>query len=293
MDGFDEFRPFGEQSETVQNPAAISEMRGFIGERYDTDAGLEYLNARYYDPRLGMFIQPDWWEVTRAGVGTNRYAYSFGDPVNGRDPTGHIIDTVWDVLSLVYDGAKLVKGWYTEDDALVSEATEDLVVDTFSALTPGVPAGASKVARATKALAGKVARKEFGAAVKREAIAAGRYAPGTGQKLHHIVETANNTAEARQLRDILDQLGIPIDSVDNAVGLVNHPGSHINDYAKALRDRLEGLKTREEGLRELEKISRELQKIDRELSNGTRKGQAVDRTGKPDATKEWAKDQNT
>ena len=54
-----------------------------------TDAGLEYLNARYYDPRLGMFAQPDWWEVTKKGVGTNRYAYSFGDPVNGKDPYGH------------------------------------------------------------------------------------------------------------------------------------------------------------------------------------------------------------
>ena len=72
----DLYRPFGEQTETVQNPGAVSEIKGFIGERYDTDAGLEYLNARYYDPRLGMFLQPDWWEVTQAGVETNRYAYS-------------------------------------------------------------------------------------------------------------------------------------------------------------------------------------------------------------------------
>ncbi|MCB2127824.1 MAG: RHS repeat-associated core domain-containing protein, partial [Rhodobacteraceae bacterium] len=65
------------------------ETKGFIGERYDDASGLQYLNARYYDPRLAMFIQPDWWEVTWAGVGTNRYAYSFNDPVNGRDPSGH------------------------------------------------------------------------------------------------------------------------------------------------------------------------------------------------------------
>jgi HNH endonuclease len=36
-----------------------------------------------------MFIQPDWWEVTRAGVGTNRYAYSGNDPVNLSDPGGN------------------------------------------------------------------------------------------------------------------------------------------------------------------------------------------------------------
>ena len=85
----DTTRPFGEQSETVFGTAALPETRGFIGERYDADAGLEYLNARYYDPRLGMFVQPDWWEVTEAGVGTNRYAYGFDDPVNGKDASGH------------------------------------------------------------------------------------------------------------------------------------------------------------------------------------------------------------
>ncbi|MCB2130868.1 MAG: hypothetical protein KDE03_17825 [Rhodobacteraceae bacterium] len=65
------------------------ETKGVIGERYDDTSGLQYLNARYYDPRLGMFVQPDWWEVTWAGEGTNRYSYSFNDPINGKDPSGH------------------------------------------------------------------------------------------------------------------------------------------------------------------------------------------------------------
>ena len=84
------YRPYGEEA-AVQQPLTMPEAKGFIGERFDGDAGLQYLNARYYDPRLGMFVQPDWWEVTQAGVGTNRYAYSFGDPVNGKDPGGHIL----------------------------------------------------------------------------------------------------------------------------------------------------------------------------------------------------------
>ncbi|WP_377512728.1 RHS repeat-associated core domain-containing protein [Octadecabacter sp. R77987] len=71
------------------DPAVAPEARGFIGERFDADAGLQYLNARYYDPELGLFLQPDWFEVTDAGVGTNRYAYAGGDPVNLRDPGGN------------------------------------------------------------------------------------------------------------------------------------------------------------------------------------------------------------
>jgi hypothetical protein len=50
----DLYRPFGEQAETVQSLSAVREAKGFIGERFDANAGLLYLNARYYDPKLGM-----------------------------------------------------------------------------------------------------------------------------------------------------------------------------------------------------------------------------------------------
>lgn len=38
-----------------------------------------------------MFIQPDWFDPTEPGVGTNRYAYSFNDPINKSDPNGNCI----------------------------------------------------------------------------------------------------------------------------------------------------------------------------------------------------------
>ncbi|MDX6752501.1 RHS repeat-associated core domain-containing protein [Geminicoccaceae bacterium 1502E] len=62
-----------------------------MGERDDPDTGLLYLNARYMDPLLGRFIQPDWWDPTEEGVGTNRYAYADNDPVNRSDPSGHAL----------------------------------------------------------------------------------------------------------------------------------------------------------------------------------------------------------
>jgi RHS repeat-associated protein len=84
------YKPFGEQTKWLSPAAPAPEAKGWIGERYDASAGLQYLNARYYDPELGMFIQPDWFEVTEPGVGRNRYSYSFNDPVNGRDPGGDL-----------------------------------------------------------------------------------------------------------------------------------------------------------------------------------------------------------
>ena len=41
------------QAETIVSASAVREAKGYIGERYDADAGLLYLNARYYDPQAG------------------------------------------------------------------------------------------------------------------------------------------------------------------------------------------------------------------------------------------------
>jgi RHS repeat-associated protein len=83
------YKPFGEQTEWLSASQPAPESKGWIGERFDADAGLQYLNARYYDPALGMFIQPDWFDVMQAGVGTNRFSYSFNDPINKADRNGN------------------------------------------------------------------------------------------------------------------------------------------------------------------------------------------------------------
>ena len=86
------YHPFGEISLDQQDAPALAlpgEDKGFVGERFDAAAGLQYLNARYYDPALGLFTSPDWFEVTEAGVGTHRYSYSGNDPVNTLDAGGN------------------------------------------------------------------------------------------------------------------------------------------------------------------------------------------------------------
>jgi RHS repeat-associated protein len=40
------------------NPA-MQTKKGYIGERFDVETGLMYLNARYYDPAFGRFIEKD------------------------------------------------------------------------------------------------------------------------------------------------------------------------------------------------------------------------------------------
>jgi RHS repeat-associated protein len=83
----EQYTPFGE---TILNPAANDNLDGFTGHIKDKATGLNYMQARYYDPALGRFlsIDPVGFDDTGNPTYFNRYAYSGNDPVNNIDPTG-------------------------------------------------------------------------------------------------------------------------------------------------------------------------------------------------------------
>jgi RHS repeat-associated protein len=64
---------------TVTNP-----VFGFAGQFVDSESGLYYMRARYYDPATGQLISID----PMAGSTRTPYSYVGGDPVNFVDPTG-------------------------------------------------------------------------------------------------------------------------------------------------------------------------------------------------------------
>ena len=62
----------------------------FTGQEFDREAGLYYYNARYYDPEIGRFIQPDTIiPYVFDSQSFNRYAYCRNNPVMCVDPSGH------------------------------------------------------------------------------------------------------------------------------------------------------------------------------------------------------------
>jgi RHS repeat-associated protein len=65
---------------------------GFTGQALDPHTGLMYYRARWYDPRLGRFVQAD-TVVPEAGrpQALNRYAYVYNNPVRYADPSGHAV----------------------------------------------------------------------------------------------------------------------------------------------------------------------------------------------------------
>lgn len=80
------YRPYGE---TLAQSGSHTESRGWIDQRNDSETGLTYLHARYFDPQLGTFLSPD--PIGVAG-GMNLYAYGLGNPVNGTDRSGLLKD---------------------------------------------------------------------------------------------------------------------------------------------------------------------------------------------------------
>jgi RHS repeat-associated protein len=66
---------------------------GFTGQHGDSNTGLDYYNARYYDPTAGQFASAD-TVLPGNGFdvwGLSRYAYVEGNPVSRTDPSGNML----------------------------------------------------------------------------------------------------------------------------------------------------------------------------------------------------------
>jgi RHS repeat-associated protein len=125
------------------------ETKGYIGQRRDDETGFVYLNARYYDPTIGRFLSPDWWDPNIAGVGTNRYAYSDNDPVNKSDENGHASEN---------EGANAI-------EQAANEAKADSKVGPQVGLNSFVQAPLAELAKqAMMAIAREVAKAMMGTA---------------------------------------------------------------------------------------------------------------------------------
>ncbi|MBA6379207.1 MULTISPECIES: RHS repeat domain-containing protein [unclassified Colwellia] len=75
------YQPFGETIGTQSDDV------GYTGHKFDTDIGLSYMQARYYDPVIGRFYSND--PVGFRDVHSfNRYAYANNNPYKYIDPDG-------------------------------------------------------------------------------------------------------------------------------------------------------------------------------------------------------------
>jgi RHS repeat-associated protein len=85
----------------------------FTGREFDSETGLYYYRARYYNPYIGRFLQTD-----PAGQGMNSYAYCGNDPICRIDPSGESFST-WHGFDRKDD--KLLFWWLDSNDKRYEE----------------------------------------------------------------------------------------------------------------------------------------------------------------------------
>src|SRR4029078_7238521 len=64
----------------------------YTGQENDSETGLDYYNARYYDPHIRRFTHPD--DIVQdiySPQTLNRYSYVQNNPLKYTDPTGHAV----------------------------------------------------------------------------------------------------------------------------------------------------------------------------------------------------------
>ncbi|HEU5383590.1 MAG TPA: RHS repeat-associated core domain-containing protein [Ktedonobacteraceae bacterium] len=126
---------------------------GFTGQQSDSITGLDYYNARYYDPAVSQFLSADTVQGNLQGM--NPYTYVLDNPETRTDPTGHRFTpgTPW--------------YYYDDDGNQVSRPRTNFPVYRGSSTDPtsyGADAVARELAREVKA-----ARLEGGGQGKKSA----------------------------------------------------------------------------------------------------------------------------
>jgi RHS repeat-associated protein len=138
------------QANDVTAAPLVNTSYGFTGRELDSESGLMYYRARYYDPAIGRFLQkdPELGKASEPLTVVNSHAYVANDPANLTDPTGRFIFVAIVIGAAVLSGAIAAKlnydaakssglsGWSLFGSTLLGFATGAAV----AALTISMPA---------------------------------------------------------------------------------------------------------------------------------------------------------
>jgi len=130
---------------SLVNNASNDNQAGFTGHIKDSDTGLTYMQARYYDPVVSRFLSHDPIEFTvESPLMFNRYSYTEGNPINATDPFGlekvEVTRRVRDSNSLGKNGSRIgdMKSFTVEagnlEESEVNDFASGLSDETFTQL---------------------------------------------------------------------------------------------------------------------------------------------------------------
>jgi RHS repeat-associated protein len=119
---------YGPYGNSRYQAGSLGTAKGFTGQ-YQDATGLDYYNARYYDPVVGRFLSAD--IVEGNAVGMDPYAYVGDNPETYNDPTGHC--AWYDILCDLTPSwqnllSNLQKAW--NEDLNAAQQTGQILIQT-------------------------------------------------------------------------------------------------------------------------------------------------------------------
>jgi hypothetical protein len=211
--------------------------------------------ARYYDPALGRFVQAD-TVVPEPGnpQALNRYAYVYNNPLKYTDPSGHWLETAWDILNIGWDLYEVYR------DPRNAWNWVALAADVGAAILPVVPGGVGLVVRGGRAAGAAVevashldeaadvgrivaeaaSHADEAADVMRAGTRATEVLRGTEQTVRRAVEqlpqqmhhfaTNKSSKWTNQMAEIARKYGLDLDEAWNKELLPHGRGRHPDAY---------------------------------------------------------------
>ncbi|WDE06105.1 RHS repeat-associated core domain-containing protein [Thalassomonas viridans] len=143
------YKPFGESIEEPKDDI------GYTGHKFDTDLGLSYMQARYYDPAIGRFYSNDpvSWSPESPIHSFGRYTYVNNNPYKYKDPNG---EWAVQVIGFLVGAGMDVYDQYTEKGSFSEiNPAQTLYAGAFGAVGGGVAkyfVGSVKAAAGNKGL---------------------------------------------------------------------------------------------------------------------------------------------
>ena len=124
---------------------------GYTGHVQDAATGLTYMQQRYYDPQVGLFLSVDPVTAYSNPVGQfNRYWYASNNPYKFKDPDGRAVETVWDVANVAMGVVSFGKNVAIGNYGGAAVDAVGIVVDSIATAVPVVPGGAGTAIKAAR-----------------------------------------------------------------------------------------------------------------------------------------------
>lgn len=190
----------------------VTDGPGYTGHVSDAATGLSYMQQRYYDPQLGLFLSVDPVSTHSSPKHFNRYSYAYGNPYSFTDPDGRV-----PVMPFIY-GAVL-------------GGLADIAVQ--KAMNPGKPI--DKVEVGIAAAVGSVSGGAGGLAVA--AVGSGTISVGRAVAIQTVVNAvaggAGSAAESAIKGQPITAEGVASNALGSAAGglAASGVGAAMGDFA--------------------------------------------------------------